>query len=180
MTGLFPRVLMRYLLFMDGLRQNAIWVLLAILLCLATLLIWSPGVSNGWKRRTSRAIGSVLLVMLAIFSIPVIFFSVHAEPREHFGFTTANGSRVALLSHSELRDGAATEVTVKAGGCCSRFIAYRYFGDGDDYMGAKSIEWVDEHHLAIRFVRDPSGTQQCFPKVGDIAILCEPQPDPFP
>jgi hypothetical protein len=69
---------------------------------------------------------------------------------------------------------------LKAGGCCNRSIAYHYFGNGDDYMGEKSIEWIDDHHLVIRYVRDPSGVQECHSQVGDIVILCAPKPDPFP
>jgi len=115
---------------------------------------------------------------------PGVFFACgysrrRGAPRQHFIFTSADRTRVALLSHSELRDSAASEVTVKGAGFCTRYVAYRYFGDGDDYAGAKSLEWVDDHHLTIRCVRDPSGVQECRSRVGDVEVLCQPQPDPF-
>lgn len=168
---------MRYLLFMDGLRQNAPWIVLAFLSCLAGFLIWAPRMPNNWKRKAVRALGVVLVFGLALFPLLGILIG-GLPPRQHFIFTSADRTKVALLSHSELRDSAATEVTVK-GGCCTRYVAYRYFGDGDDYLGAKSLEWVDDHHLAIRYVRDPSGVQDCHSQVADVEILCEPQPDPF-
>jgi hypothetical protein len=171
---------MRYLLFMDGLRANAWLIVLAFLLCSAALLIWAPRMSKNWRRTAVRTLGSVLLGLL----LAIVFFIGVAisgdPPRQHVGFTSVTGSRVALLSHSSLRDGAATQVTVKGDSCCRRYIAYDYYGDGDDYMGATSVKWLDDHHLAIQYVRDPSGVQQCHSQVGDVLILCEPQPNPFP
>ena len=98
-------------------------------------------------------------------------------PREHTAFLSVTGQRVALLSHSSLRDSAATQVSVKVG-CCRKFIAYEYFGDGDDYMDTTSVRWTDDHHLAIRFAVDPTGQQTCRPKVRDVIVSCEPHPDP--
>jgi hypothetical protein len=164
---------------MDSLREDAVWTGFAFLVCFAGLLIWAPKMSNNWRRKAVHTIGSVLLGLLAIISVPLILFA-GSTPRQHFVFRSANGSRVALLSHTELRDSAASEVAVKGDGCCNRYIAYRYFGDGDDYMGAASVRWVDDHHLTIRYVRDASGLQECHSRVGDIEILCDPQPDPFP
>lgn len=163
---------------MDGLRENAPWIVLAFLGCLAGFLIWAPRMPNNWKRMAARALGVVLVLGLALFSLAVVLIG-GGPPRQHFIFTSADRTKVALLSHSELRDSAATEVTVKGAGCCTRYVAYRYFGDGDDYVGANSLEWVDDHHLAIRYVRDPSGMQDCHSHVGDVEVLCEPQPDPF-
>ena len=141
---------MRFLLFMDDLRQNAIWAALAFLLCIAVILIWAPRMSNNWKRKAVRVLGVVLICGgLALFGLVGIFVGADS-PRQHFIFTSADRTRVALLSHSELRGSAATEVTVKGDGCCTRYVAYRYFGDGEDYVGAKSLEWVDDHHLTIR------------------------------
>jgi hypothetical protein len=171
---------MHYLLLMDGLRENAAWIALAFLVCLAGLLIWAPRMSNSWRRKAVRTLGTVLLVLLAIVAAPLLFFACTESPTRHFVFKSADGSRVALLSHSELRDGAHTEVTVNVDGCCNRYIAYRYYGDGSDYMGAQSVEWLDAHHLAIRYVRDVSVEQECRSRVADIEILCDLQPDPFP
>jgi hypothetical protein len=171
---------MLYLIFMNGLRENAPWIVLVFLVCIAGLLIWAPKMSNNWKRRASRIIGSVLLGLLAVFSVPLVFFTSIDPPRQHFRFKSSDGSRVALLSHSETRDSSATEITVNADGCCSRYIAYQYYGDGEDYMGGTSVQWIDNHHLVIRYARDPSGIQECHSKVGDIVILCDPRPEPFP
>ena len=171
---------MRYLLLMNGLRQNALWIVLAFLFCIAGLLIWVPKISNIWWRRSSRITGSVLLGILAILSVPLLFFASMCEPRRHFGFISPDGSRYALLSHAENRDSSATEITVKADACCRRYIAYEYYGDGEDYMDGSSVQWVDDHHLVIRYVHDPSGIQDCHSQVGDIVILCELKPDPFP
>lgn len=170
---------MRFLLLMDNLRQNASWAALAFLFCIAVILTWAPRMSNNWKRRAVRALGVILIcACLAFFSLDRIFVGAD-PPREHFIFTSADRTKVALLSHSELRDGAATEVTVKGDGCCTRYVAYRYFGDGDDYAGAKSLEWADDHHLTIRYVRDPSGVQDCRSHIGDVEVLCQLQPEPF-
>ena len=170
---------MRFLLFMDNLRQSAIWAALALLVCIAAILIWAPRMSNNWKRKAVRAIGVILVSGGLVLSSLVVLFVGADPPRQHFIFTSEDRTRVALMSHSELRDGAATEVTVKGDGCCTRYLAYRYFGDGDDYVGAKSLEWADDHHLTIRYVRDPSGVQDCRSHIGDVEVLCQPQPEPF-
>ena len=171
---------MRLLLLMDDLRQNAIWAALALLLCIAVILICAPRMANNWKRKAVRALGAVLIcACLAILSF-FGFFVGADPPRQHFIFMSVDKTKVALLSHSELRDSAATEVTVKGSGCCTRYVTYRYFGDGDDYVGAKSLEWIDDHHLTIRYVRDPSGVQDCHSHVGDVEVLCQLQPEPLP
>jgi hypothetical protein len=169
---------MRFLLFMDGLRTDAVFVVLVFLFCVGSLMIWAPRMMKSWRRAAIRMLGSLLLGLLAIvFLIGIV---VNGDPpRQHLAFTSATGSRVALLSHSALRDGAATQVTVKGNSCCKRYIAYDYYGDGDDYMGATSVKWLDDHHLAIRYAIDPSGVQKCHSQVGDVLILCEPQPEPF-
>jgi len=46
-------------------------------------------------------------------------------------------------------------------------------------MDAKSVEWLDDHHLVIHYARDASGMQDCHSKVGDIVILCDSRPDPL-
>ena len=55
---------MRFLLFMDDLRQNAIWAALAFLLCIAVILTCAPRMSNNWKRKAVRALGVVLVACL--------------------------------------------------------------------------------------------------------------------
>ena len=69
---------------------------------------------------------------------------------------------------------------MKGKGCCSRYIVYRYYGDDDDYMGAKSVEWLDNHHLVIHYARDTSGVQNCESQMADIQIVCDPRPAIFP
>jgi len=169
---------MRFLLFMDWLREDALWVVLALLFCVAVILIWAPRTPKNWQRWSARALGVVLFCGVTLVSLTYVVIWKDS-PREHFLLRSADGTKIALLSHSEFRDGAATEISVKDGGCCTLHTAYRYFGDGDDYVGAKSLVWVDDHHLAIRYVRDPSGVQDCRSHAGDVTILCEPQRDPF-
>ncbi len=171
---------MRFLLFMDGLRTNAGFIAVAFLFCLGSLMIWAPRSTKGWRRTTIRTLGSVLIGLSAIVVFLIGIFVSGDPPRQHLGFTSATGSKVALLSHSSLRDSSATRVTVKGNSCCKSYIAYDYYGDGDDYMGTTSVRWLDDHHLVIRHALDPSGVQECHSQVGDVLILCEPQPEPFP
>ena len=131
------------------------------------------------EAKAVRVLGVILICGGLVLSSPVVLFVGADPPRQHFMFTSEDRTRAALLSHSELRDGAVTEVTVKGDGCCTRYVAYRYFGDGDDHVGAKSLDWVDDHHLTIRYVRDPSGVQDCRSHVGDVEVLCQLQPEPF-
>lgn len=170
---------MRLLIFMDGLRSNLVFGFLVLLLGVASCAVWAPRMAPNWRRTATRALG---LILFAVSSLVLCVFLIGFgdPPRVHFGFTSNSGSRVALLSHSSLRDGAATRVTVKSETCCGQHVAYEYFGDDDDYMGAKSVEWLDDQHLVIRYVLDPSGEQKCQPKVADVLVLCEPQPNPFP
>gem|GEM_PF-4593636 len=113
---------------------------------------------------------------IALLSDIRVYQSTFTDDK-HTVFASATGARVALLSHSSLRDSAATQVSVKQG-CCRRFIAYEYFGDGDDYMDGRSVTWIDDHHLVIRFAVDPTGQQKCHPYAGDVIVSCEPYPDP--
>jgi len=169
---------MYYLVFMDDLRHNAVWFALVFVALFGGFLIRAPRTNRGWKRNALRTAGALFLGLAAILAVPLAFFSF-AEPRtQHFVSTSADGSRVALLSRDETRDSAAAEVTVKGTGCCSRFVAYRYYGDGEDFTGPRSLQWVDDHHLIIRFVRDSSGEQSCQPKVGDVTVTCISQPGP--
>lgn len=128
----------------------------------------------------TRVAGIVCLCVASFAGAVFGFFASLDPPREHFLAVSPNGSRVALLSHSELRDGAATEVTVAPYGCCTRLLAYRYFGDGSDYAGPKSLQWIDDHHLKVEYVRDPSGTQVCESQIGDIAVICIPRGENLP
>jgi len=168
---------MRYLLFMDELREGGIWAVLALLFGLAVYLACSPRMLRSWRRAAVRAVGLGLLGLLGVLA-GVLFVGAWLggdPPREHIVFKSHDGARVALLSHSSLRDSSATQVTVKGNNCCSRYIAYDYYGDGDDYMGPNSIRWADDHHLAIRYTVDTTGSQVCHPLVGDVQIVCEPQ-----
>ncbi len=172
---------MRYLIFMDDLRRNAVWIALVLVAILAGLLIRAPWMVRGWKRTAVRTVGALFLSFAVIVAIPAAFFARKDPPAQHFVFRSADGSRVALLSRSETRDSAAAEVTVKGNRCCSRYVAYRYFGDGDDYTGPDSLQWVDDHHLIIRFARDEtSTTQDCRSQIGDITVVCVSRPDPHP
>lgn len=169
---------MRYLILMDELRQNVPWIAVVVLALISALMIWSPRMSRGWTRRIIRALGGVVLGVAIMAAVLFGFFASLDPPREHFVAVSPDGSRFALLSHSELRDGAATEVTVAPRGCCTRFIAYRYFGNGSDYAGQSSIKWIDNHRLRVEYVRDTSGTQDCASEVGGIVITCVPLPEP--
>ena len=167
---------MHYLVFMDDLRHDAIWVVLVFIAFIGGLLIRVPRVNRGWKRNASRTAGALFLGLAAILAAPLACLSFTQPRTQHFVFTSADGSRVALLSHDETRDSAAAEVTVKGPGCCSRYVAYRYYGDGEDHTGPRSLQWVDDHHLIIRFDRDSSGEQRCQPKAGDVTVICISQP----
>ena len=147
--------------------------------CSAIYFIWSPRMSKGWKKTAVRTSGSLLLVVIAVSSCLLLLGSaMGAAPREHIVFTSGNGTRVALLSHSSFRDFSTTQVAVKADSCCTRYIAYDYQGDGDDFMGANSVNWVDDHNLVIRYAVDPSGVQVCHAQVSDIKVICEAHSEP--
>ena len=167
-----------YLLFMDELRANLLWVVLAFLSCSAGLMIWAPRMQKGWRRVVVRTIGSVLLGLIVLVSPLYAFFASVDPPREHTWFKSKTGTRIALLSHSEFRDASATQVTVKGDSYWQRYVAYDYFGDGDDYIGPTSVKWLDDHHLAITYALDPSGVQQCHSQAGDVQVICDPQPAP--
>ena len=170
---------MHFLIFMDGLRGDVLWIIWATMLGLPVYLIWAPKIARGWRKNVMRVAGTLLAVVFGCLSLVLgVGILMGADPpREHQGFISATGVRVALLSHSSFRDAAASQVSLKQG-CCRRFIAYEYFGDGDDYMDGRSVQWIDDHHLAIRFAVDPTGQQTCHPKVGDVTVSCEPRPDP--
>jgi hypothetical protein len=168
---------MQFLIFMDGLHAGVVWIIWAMILGLAFYLIWAPKIMRGWRKTAMRVVGALLAIMFVCVSLGVGTLMGADPPREHTGFTSPTGARVALLSHSSLRDGAASQVSVKRG-CCRRFIAYEYFGDGDDYMDGRLVQWIDDHHLAIRYALDPSGPQICRPYVGNVIVSCEPHPDP--
>jgi hypothetical protein len=177
-TNRCQRLSVLYLLFMDELRANLLWVVLAFLSCSAGLMIWAPRLLKGWRRVAVRTIGSVLLGLIVLVSLLGAFFASVDPPREHTWFRSKTGTRIALLSHSEFRDASATQVTVKGDSYWQRYVAYDYFGDGDDYIGPTSIKWLDDHHLAITYALDPSGVQQCHSQAGDVQVICDPQPAP--
>jgi len=163
---------------MEELRENAAWVVIAALFCVSVVLIRAPRMSRTWKRTAVRMSGLVLLGLVAFISLIFVFFVTHDLPIEHIAFTSRSGARVALLSHTESRDSAATRITVKGNGCCSGYLAYEYSGPGDDYVGAQSVQWLDDQHLVIRFARDDSWTQRCSSRAGDVQITCEERPAP--
>jgi hypothetical protein len=168
---------MQYLLFVDELREHAGWIAVAFLFFLAALMIRAPRMQSGFRRAAVRMLGSALFGLLVVLCL--LGAAVSGDPpRQHIGFTSKAGARVALLSHSELRDAAATQVTVNGDCCFRRYVAYEYFGDGDDYVGATSIKWVDDHHLSVTYALDPSGLQKCHPQAGDVQVICNPQPEP--
>jgi hypothetical protein len=174
---------MHYLLLTDYLSQNwrtgGIWAGLALLVCLALYFIGSRSVRNGWKKIALRTTGAFLIVVVGLSSCVLsLAILMGSTPREHFGFTSGTGGRAALLSHSSFRDFSTTQVTVKSVNCCGRYIAYDYQGDGDDYVDATSIEWIDDHHLVIRHALDPSGNQVCRTQVGDVTVVCKSRSAP--
>lgn len=166
---------------MDGLRADVTLLIWATMQGLLVYLIWAPEIARSWRKNAMRVVGTLLAILFVCASLLLGFgILVGADPpREHKGFNSATGDRVALLSHSTLRDSSATEIAVKQG-CCRRLIAYDYFGDGDDYMDGASVRWIDDHHLAIQFVVDPTGKQTCRPKIGDVIVSCRPRPNPTP
>ena len=171
---------MHCLILMDDLRQLAPWIAVVALAFVSGMMIWSPVLSKGWTRRITRVVGGLVLGFAILTAILFGFFAVSDSPRQHFVAISPDGPRAALLSHSELRDGAATVVTVAPHGCCTRFVAYHYFGDGDDYTGRDSIEWIDDHHLRVEYVRDASGTQNCASLIGDVVVTCIARSEELP
>src|ERR1700722_8981403 len=135
---------MQFLIFMDSLRAGVVWIIWAAILGLAFYLIWAPKIMRGWRKTAMRVVGALLAIVFVCVSLVLGIGTLMGAdpPREHTGFTSPTGERVALLSHSSLRDGATTQLSVKQG-CCRRFIAYDYFGDGDDYMDGRSVQWID-------------------------------------
>jgi len=175
---------MDYLLFTDYISQNwladGIWVGLILLACLGCYCIVSRRIPKGWKGIALRTSGVLLLLLVGLFSCVFLLVTLMAyAPREHVQFTSKTGQNVALLSHSNYRDAATTQVSVKAPGCCSRYIAYDYQGDGDDYMGATSVDWIDDNTLVIRYSLDPSSHQVCHTQAGDITVICKSDPAPI-
>lgn len=174
---------MDYLLLSDYLSQNwrtgGIWTGLALLGCLAIYFIRSRRMPKGWKKTALRTTGVVLIVVVGLSSCAFsLVIGVGSTPREHTVFPSGTGDRIALLSHSSYRDFSKTQVAVSTGGCCRRYIAYDYQGDGDDYTGADSVTWIDDHRLVIRYAEDVSGTQVCHAQIGDVSVICEARPAP--
>ena len=168
---------MRFLIFMDGLRTDVAWILWVVVFGVVLYLIWAPTI-RGWHKNAMRVAGTLLAIVFVCASLLLGLGVLMGSdpPRQHTGFVSATGDRVALLSHSSLRDSSATQVSVKQG-CCRRLIAYEYFGDGDDYVDGRSVQWTDDNHLAIRYAVDLTGQQICRPHVGDVSVSCEPHPD---
>lgn len=169
---------MRFLIFMDSLRVDLVWIGWALLLTLAVYLIRVRMVRS-WQKTIVRVLGTTFLAMFVLLSLVfAIGILLGADPpREHIRVVSATGNRKALLSHSSLRDSATTQVSVKEG-CCRRAIVYEYFGDEDDYMDANSVRWIDDHHLAISYAVDTSQSQVCRTQIGDVQVLCQPHPPP--
>ena len=163
---------MHYLVFIDELREHAVWIVLAFLVCLAVLMLRAPlmqvCLGNGPFCTSGALLLGLVSVVLCMLGVGIALGGL--PPTERIGFRSKTGVRSGLLSHAELRDGAATRVTVNGDCCFRRYIAYEYFGDGEDHMGAESIKWVDDHHLMLTYVRDSSGIQQCHPRAGDVQV----------
>jgi hypothetical protein len=178
---------MRFLMFMDGLESVVGWALrgavLIVIVGLPIILLWAPGVAEGWKKTVLRLIGACLapLVVLLMMGVFIGVGLGAGDTRKVFSFRSGTGSRGALLLHEEGRDWAGSRLTVKGKSCCRTYVAYEYYGQDDDYVDGKSIRWLDDHHLEVRYVIDSSGRQNCQQRVSDIEVICEPQPAPrFP
>jgi hypothetical protein len=174
---------MRYLVLMDVVSQNwrevGLWLGLALLAWLAIYLIRSPRMAKSLTKTAVRTVGVLLVVVVGLSSCGLMLGTMLGNaPRERTAFTSSSGNRVALVSHSSYRDFTTTQVAVKGVGCCSRYIAYDYEGDGDDYMQGKPLTWIDDHKLVIRYSTDATGTQVCHAQVDDIKIICEERPAP--
>lgn len=169
---------MRYLMFMDDLRSAAPFIVLSTLFLLAVAMIYAPKMSRSWKKTTVRVFGSTLLGVLMSVCFIIALVSGGDPPTQRFGFTSATGTRSALLTHGEIRDGAWSKVTIASRNCCRKYLVYEYYGDGSDYVDSDSVHWVDDHHVTISYARDLSGRQQCVSEADDVLIICTPH-DPL-
>ncbi len=173
---------MQYLIFMDNV-QNYKWVIaLASIFALAGSLVYKNPPLSGWTKNLLRLTSWIVAAFSGgvLFLLVVGSFIFGVEPWEHTAITSKTGKKVALLSHGSFRDSSATRVTIKEG-CCTRYLAYDYYGDGDDYISAASTKWIDDRHLLIRYSFDPTGVQSCLPRAGGIEVICELKPEPtFP
>jgi hypothetical protein len=174
---------MRYLVFMDFVNQNwrvvGLWLGLAMLAWLAIYLIRSPHMQQSIRRTAVRTAGALLIFVVGLSSCTLTFGTMMGNaPRERTAFKSDGSDRVALVSHSSYRDFTTTQVAVALSGCCSRYIAYDYEGDGDDWVEAGAISWINDHKLIIRYAIDTSGRQVCRSQVGDIQVVCEARPAP--
>lgn len=170
---------MHFLISWTVCRAGVVWIIWAVILGMVLYLILAPGIGHSWRKKVMRGAGALLAIVFVcaslMFDAGILMGA--APPREHTGFTSATGERVAFLSCSSLRDSAATQVSVKTR-MLSQTYSLEYFGDGDDYMDRRSVQWIDYHHLAIRYAIDSTGQQTCHPHVGDVIVSCEPHPDP--
>ena len=110
---------------MDGLRTGVVWIIWAEIFGVAFYLIWAPKMVRSWRKNAMRVAGTLLGIVFVCGSrVLGLGIVIGADPpSEHTGDISATGKKVALLSHSSLRDSAATQVSVKQG-CCRRYIAY--------------------------------------------------------
>ncbi|HVC48513.1 MAG TPA: hypothetical protein VND90_14835 [Terracidiphilus sp.] len=106
---------MRFLLFMDWLRENAPWIVIAAAALASLTLMRSPKITNRWMVKVARLIGVGLICLTtlaaALLAVGDLIFS--DPPSQHFEAVSPDGSKFALLSHSELRDSAVHVVEME-------------------------------------------------------------------
>ena len=145
-------------------------------------MIWAPSLAKSHLRTAVRVTGGLLCLPMILLAFLAVIFNRN-DPTLRTFYKSSDGSRVAYLYHTELRDSAATRVSVRVG-CCTRVLVYEYFGSGSDYVdspNSRPVEWLDASHIVVRYAVDNSVSQVCHPQAGDVQVICEPHNSPvFP
>jgi len=74
---------MRFLIFMDSLRSDAIFGGLALLVCIAGLAIWAPRMRPSLRRTIIRAFGMTLFVVSALSNSDAMIIEPSNRLRSH-------------------------------------------------------------------------------------------------
>jgi hypothetical protein len=78
---------MHFLIFMDGLRADVLWIIWAMMLGLPVYLIWAPKIARGWHKNVMRVAGTLLAIVFVCASLVLsVGILMGADPpREHKG-----------------------------------------------------------------------------------------------
>jgi hypothetical protein len=60
---------LHFLIFMDGLRADVVWITWAVILGLALYLIWAPKIARGWRKNAMRVAGTLLAIVFVCASL---------------------------------------------------------------------------------------------------------------